>query len=489
MPVMPRPDRGAFAAPRIFGVTLGTGAATLALAIALLWPTMFNDGPLIFFDTIGYLQQGSSAVDLVLDKLGAVLPQAGDDIGGSGLDGAQDVEREARFVRAIIYPTFIYVGSLGPLGFTGAALLQSILVVVLVSIVAAREAAARPAAAVVAAAMCVAFTSLPWTVSFLMPDVFAAVAILCAMIVAARLDRLGHLGKLFVFGAATVATLSHYGHPPLYLSASCAALLALLAQRRLCVAAFALTVGPLAATVVASVGVAEAVFDEPSLAPRRLPLLLARSIEDGPALWHLETHCDDYNYAVCELWADEIPSNLGELLWSSNSLLKKATDEQMDRIRSEEFIILWRSFIEYPLDQAWSFAGNAVRQTVMIGMGDISWGRVVEDANGRFARDGSRPHAAFDLRTIEVAQSALVLGSIGLIFLWGFRDRLRVGDHERALLLVAVVGLAANAAIFGGLSAPVDRYQARVIWIVPLLAALFWLSRRQAANNREPVDA
>jgi hypothetical protein len=50
---------------------------------------------------------------------------------------------------------------------------------------------------------------------------------------------------------------------------------------------------------------------------------------------------------------------------------------------------------------------------------------------------------------------------------------------------VVVVGLAANATIFGGLSAPVDRYQMRVIWIVPMIAALFWLARRNAVQGRE----
>ncbi len=52
------------------------------------------------------------------------------------------------------------------------------------------------------------------------------------------------------------------------------------------------------------------------------------------------------------------------------------------------------------------------------------------------------------------------------------------------MLLVAVAGLAINAAIFGGLSVPVDRYQGRVVWIVPVLAALFWLTRRNARYTR-----
>jgi len=104
-------------------------------------------------------------------------------------------------------------------------------------------------------------------------------------------------------------------------------------------------------------------------------------------------------------------------------------------------------------------------------------------------REAGGSRNASGLSGVGLAQKAVVLGSVGLIAFWFFKDGLRVGDRERALLFVAIVGLLANAAIFGGLSAPVDRYQARVIWIVPLLAALFWLSRwrRSAAPRRVDV--
>jgi hypothetical protein len=471
------------AAPGGAAAPLVVAATVAALAAALLWPAMLNGGPLIFFDSLGYLDQGRSGVEMVAGRVAEALAPAAEGADGAGGGGLQAAAREASFLRSVVYPAFIYLGSLGPLGFTGAALLQSAVVVALVAVIAGREARARPAAAAAAAAVCVALTSAPWTVSTLMPDVFAAVAILCAMIVAARLDRLGLLGKLFVFGAATLAALSHYGHPPLYLAASGAALLALLAQRRLSLAAVALTVGPLAVAAAASLGVAQAVFDEPSVAPRRMPLLLARSMEDGPALWHLEAHCGDYGYAVCELWPDgEIPSDLGTLLWSDDGLLKRATDEQMNRIRQEEFLILKRALMDYPLAQTWSFVGNAVRQMGMIGMGDASWGRVIDGGDGRFRREGEGPRDIAGLGAVELAQKAVVLGALGLILFRIARDGLRAGDRERALLFVAVAGLAANAAIFGGLSAPVDRYQARVIWIVPMLAAAFWLARRGAGD-------
>jgi uncharacterized ion transporter superfamily protein YfcC len=77
--------------------------------------------------------------------------------------------------------------------------------------------------------------------------------------------------------------------------------------------------------------------------------------------------------------------------------------------------------------------------------------------------------------------AALIAATL-LILLYARRDRLGVGRREREMLFMAVAGLAINAAIFGGLSVPVDRYQGRVIWIIPALAALFWLERRKTTR-------
>lgn len=460
------------------GLRITLVAVVVLLSSALLWPAMLNGGPLIFFDTLQYLDQGRGGYELIIGKVGAVFGTAGSTVGA----GATAAVEEVSFVRSLAYPVFAYVGTLGPLGFSGTAFLQSIVVIVLVLMISGREALARPIPAAVAATFCIAFTSLPWTVSTLMPDVFAAVAILCAIIIAARLDRLGWGGKLFVFCAASFAALAHYGHPPLFFLTAGAALLVLAIQWRLSVSAVALAVGPLVVTLVANLGVSAVVFDEPSIVPLRLPLLLVRSLEDGPARWHLEEHCDEYGYAICDLWEGEIPSGVGTLLWSKDSMLRTATDAQMKRIRQEEFLILRRAFIEYPTEQTWSLVGNTVRQMSMFGLGDTSWGRVIDGEQGEFDWEaGSRSDK--NLNVIDVMQTIIVLASIGLILVFIANDKLRMGDRERAVLFVLVVGLMANAAIFGGLSVPTDRYQMRVIWIVPMVASLFWLARCRATHD------
>jgi hypothetical protein len=88
-----------------------------------------------------------------------------------------------------------------------------------------------------------------------------------------------------------------------------------------------------------------------SLAPNRVPVLLARSIEDGPGRWYLEEECAHVDrYAICELF-DEIPRSVFEMLWAEDGI-RTATDEQMARIRAEETEIVLAAARRYPLQQA-----------------------------------------------------------------------------------------------------------------------------------------
>ena len=444
----------------------------LAAILLLLWPALLNGGPLIFFDSASYLDQGRQAVEEALRLVSSRLSP------GAAGEGAAAVAAEgagsAKIVRSAVYSIFAYAASATPLGEWGVIALHSVLIVILLAMLAGRGLleAARPADIVLAILFCAALTSLPWFVSYLMPDILAAAVILCGMLVAAGLERLTLLGKLFVFGAASFAMLSHYGHIPLGVGVGAVALGLLLVQRRLTVAAVAVAALPVLVALGGNAAVNRVAFHEPGVgvATKRLPVLLARSLADGPARWHLEENCDTEGYAICEVFEDGFSSNLGVILWSDEGL-GGASPAQMDRIRAEEATILRRAFMEYPAAQIWSFAGNAVSQTWTFGMDDFSWARLewLPDGNvdtGPFDPDRSRA----GLDAVGLAHLAGLIAATGLILVYAARDRLGAGAREREMLLVAVAGLAINAAIFGGLSVPVDRYQGRVVWIVPA----FW---------------
>jgi hypothetical protein len=52
--------------------------------------------------------------------------------------------------------------------------------------------------------------------------------------------------------------------------------------------------------------------------------------------------------------------------------------------------------------------------------------------------------------------------------------------------VILIGGVVANAAVTGILSTPHDRYQARVIWLIPLLAMIVLLRRRRRPPAATP---
>lgn len=456
----------------------------LLAGFLMTWPAWINGGPLLFFDSPGYIIQGRTAVEGTLAALSPPTAPEGaagaDGGGGDGAAGFGATAAKTEFIRSLGYSGFAFVASLSPLGAYGVALAQAILVAAVLAVLAGRDILLRPAKGAVAAGLVLLLTPLPWFASYLMPDILAAVPILLGIILVRR-SRPGPLAFVLLLGAGTFACLSHYGHLPLAVAVGAAALLLLGLQRRLTLAALVLALAPpmLASTINAAGSVVA--FKEASVAPKRLPILLARSIADGPARWHLEAECPRGTYAICELFGEEIPDDLRALLWSEGGLLKTATPELAERIREEEVTILSRAFLQHPFRQVWSLTGNALTQLVLVGTDDFSWGGLV--TNPRTGRPLRQDEGSAGLDAVAAIHVAATLAGLGVLLVFAWRDRLSVGPREREMVLVLAIGLVANAAIFGGLSAPVDRYGSRVVWLVPMLAALFWLARRRAAGR------
>ena len=446
-------------------------ALALAAALLLSWPMLVLTAPLLFQDVPSYVNQGHEVVLALLHALGLGAP------GGAGT--ADFVS--SRGLRSAPYAAFVYLAS-RPFGLVAPALVQASLTLLMLGALFRRETEAPPAAVAMTVLLCGTLTSLPWFVSFPMPDILAAVVVLYAMVLVRTFDGLGPWQRAGLCAIAAFATMSHYGHIPLAAACTGAALLVLLVRRRLTWFVTLAGVAPLALAVGANVLLGLAAYDGPSVAPRRLPLLLARSVEDGPARWYLEEACPTAGYSVCALFEDRMPDNVRDVLWGERGL-NRLSPEDMARVREEEPTILWRAFLEYPGRQLWSLVGNGVRQLVSVGTSEFSWVEVGYSANGalRLAFDWDRDRGLLEafgwLHLATVAAGALTI--LGL----ARADGLTAGFRERETAGILVVGLLANAAIFGGLSAPADRYQSRIAWIVPVLAALFVLDRLRQSRT------
>ena len=216
-------------------------------------------------------------------------------------------------------------------------------------------------------------------------------------------------------------------------------------------------------------------------------------IADGPGRWYLHEHCPEIGLALCDS-EDELPDNVGDFLWSAGGIWPRADAEGDDRIRRQEAAFVMAVLRAYPGAELRFAAGNFLAQLGTFGLWDLDRNNWVLEAF-ESALPGDRlnyvkswqanddlPLDVFTAVHLWTVMASLVLLLLFVVFRWGRQPAPLVG-----LSLCIFPAVVANALVTGVLSNVEARYQARVFWLVPLLAGLcllYWLDVRRAARGR-----
>lgn len=457
----------------------------LAAALLLAWPMLATGAYLTFADTESYIRGGEIIGRMIVDMLNldSLWSSGGGVADTSGAAGAAPEGREMRnekgqpyVVRSFIYSLYTLVtgAAIWPAGF---AILQSAMTLWMLFALIGPDAASRPRVLAMGFLVVAAFTTLPWFTVYLMPDLMAAAVLIYAAILVRRFDDLVLWQRVVLGAIAAFAVAAHYGHGPLAAGIIGIALLWRLIARRLTLAVVVAGVLPVLFSPLANLSASSVALDTPSMAPLRLPILLARSIQDGPARWYLQEACPEAPLAFCEAFGDNVPTNIPQFLWDENGI-DSLSPELMSRIRAEEFHVLALAFRTYPVEQTVSLFRNAALQTVKIGLGQISLSTRRDDGTWASA---STPRAqavmaSFDRIVPYVTWAAA--GGLLLLLIMG-----RLTRPELEILAILTLGYLLNALIFGGLSAPVDRYQSRIAWLFPAFAVIVLARLRLRRRN------
>lgn len=429
------------------------GLAAIVLGAALLaWPAGLNGYPLVFIDSVSYLGH-------------TLFP-------------------EWPWDKTAAYGPFLHLFHWG--WSLWAALAGQVLILSHLLWVAQRVArgGVTPAAHLLLCAGLAALTAAPWFAATLMPDVFAAVGPLCLLLLGLARERLSgrEAAWLVVLGGFAVAT--HLSHLPVALAL--VAFVAVATRRPGATLRAALPVG---LAVAGLVGANALAFGRPVLSPHGAVFLLARLQADGPAAAVLRDRCPQAGWSLCAQ-RGRLPMDSDEFLWSPDSPLNRTTAGrpiEMGGMRAaaEAQAIIAATLRERPAEVARAMAANTLRQAGMVAVGDtLGNAHLAASARRAIERLPAAELAAFDgaaqmrgeLRAraapflvphLPVLAMSLVLlpAAMGLSAWRG--DRLRLRLMAGLLLAVGV-----NAFATGALSAPVDRYQARIVWLLPLAAAL-----------------
>ncbi len=426
--------------------------ASGAMIAALMAPALWNGFPLIFPDTGGYLTRP--------------------------IEGALGMGRSA------LYGLFLYAGV--PLSFWPNAILQSALVVwLMVLTLRVNKLGGRPWLALGIVTMLTVCTSLPWFAGQLMPDILFPAAVLSLYLLVFRGGALGVWESLALVGVIVFAIPSHMAAAGMCVGVMGALwLLSRIKQLSLPRPRIWL------ATVAVGAGVALcpvsnfAITGNFAFTPGGSSFLFGRLLEDGIVGRYLDERCPDPALKLCEM-EDQLPDDADGWLWGDNTFNRLGYQAW----EPEEKLVILATLQRYPFMHLTTAVADTLKQFASfqteVSINDneptiATFGDRIPQIYPQFlqARQQADKFDVAPLNWLHVPVAALAIAGLAGALLW--RRRFEVAPEMAALCLTILLALAANAAICGIFSHPVDRYQSRLVPLAPFALALL-IARRQRA--------
>lgn len=448
----------------------------------LLWPTLLNHHPYLFWDSYGYFTQGRDywLVARAFLGLAPVPPEAADGwIGAAGRLLALDPA-----IRSISYSLLFWpIAALGTFWLTVAV--NAALAAYTVDLALEHLFGLGPGRRLAVLAALAALSPLPWLASYVMPDLLGGLMILAMAVLGLAWERLAGGQRVALLVLVLLGASFHAANLPLGIAlALTGALLA--AGRRLAVGGRLIL--PILGAVALLLGLGWLAFGRPDLAPRSPPFLLARQVEDGPTIPYLRDRCGREDWALCP-HLDRVWPTAQDFLWSPVDSYW-AWEHLRERLQAEEKALILKAALARPWMQLRASAGNALQQLVRFGLDDLVLGRgaLVELEDYWFTYQWDVPVRRYGVRGF----SALIYAGTALSLVviawaaWPPRDGPAIWLPRAAWFLLA--GVVLNAAVCGILSGPHHRYQARVVWLIPLIACAV-LARPREGLPTAPASA
>jgi hypothetical protein len=317
-----------------------------------------------------------------------------------------------------------------------------------------------------------------------MPDILFPAAVLAIYLLTFHANRLSTWKR---FGLAVVIVFAVPSH--MAAAAMCVAVVAALwlltraAQLAQPKPRFSIAAGAVAAGIALCPISNLAITGTFGFTPGGSSFLFGRLIEDGIVARYLDERCPDPSLRLCAYRAD-LPKDGDGWLWDPDSPFHKLG--AWSGIGDEERKIILGTLALYPLTHVSTAVAATLRQflafrtEVSIFDNEPTISTFADRTPQLFpqfmnARQQTEHFDVGPLNFLHVPFAALAItGLVGAIIL---QRRLKIAPEIAALCRTILLALAANAAICGVFSHPVDRYQSRLVPLAPFAMALLLTSR------------
>ena len=434
----------------------------VASSITLSWVALYNGAPLVFPDTISY---ATSAYRLEVPGLFSI------------------------FYSFFIFP-FHWGVTFWPVVFVQGAVIAHLLLLTARSVLGGRVNMLGMLLIVGALGV---FSSLPWVTGEILPDVFTPVVLLSIFLLAFS-ENQSWTEIFYVSALAALAIATHLSHVLIAcgLIVLAISIKFLLLRDQFGLGRLSLRLGlPLCIAIVLLVGANWVSSREVGLSRNSNVFLLAKWIDEGPALSYLKRTCPGAGYALCRHLKDLEGKTHDDLKWGHHSPFHKvgSFDELEPEARSIVRATLWtyhsaivrEAFANVGLQFTRFQAGDGLSPQFAEMVGKHVGG-IFGPAVGNAFIDSKQGHGHLpisEFRFVHLVSLGIAAAiCVASITSWSNALPVKLG----ALLSFVVLGIAWNAIVTGALSGPYDRYLARVIWLVCFVALL--LARAALKDKR-----
>jgi hypothetical protein len=473
-------------------------AASVFVGMLILMSTAFLAGrPSVFFDTDGYYLMGENLTQVIKSLPDAVLT------GGASLhtpvSDDDQIDIAIMGARSPYYGFLLYLTD--KIG--GAWLLAAVQAAAGAGMIYLLWRAAAPGAPdwsyFALTGGLAAGSTLPLFATFIMPDVFAGLAGLGLVLLTAYGDRLGRAGKAAICLLMVASFCFHASHALTIMAAlipTAALLWILKAPRRGWLIGGALVLGAVLISIVAEKAYDGAFEMRTGHALGRPPFLMARLLADGPGRDYLAKVCTgpDTPFILCRFKGAALTRS-DDILWEDKpglGVFNAIKPPEQLVMEQQEGAFLRGVIASDPLGVAEAAARNWGRQLIKISSHDP-----LRDPRAFLANEYWQTTRLVDLIPDPRACKPLGPGCRPIlrptpmkwwhvaVILWrmtradvlaALSDRKQPWSHEAtrmtAACIILVLTVVLNAGVCGVLSGAFARYQARIVWLVPMAAGL-----------------
>lgn len=464
---------------------------TLLGAAALLPMTLLNGGVGVYYDSVVYLHRPEGFLRLLsilpfVDAAPAVpLPETGGQPGDDPATAPRTEGPRVEFTgRSMFYQIVAWTGyefgRLWTLATAHAVMVAYPLVLVLVRVLGARP--GWPFLLALGALGLV--TPLGLFIGIAMPDILSGVLVLSVAAMMIGWDALARMERFVLFAIATFAMVAHTSHFLLGLVLPVALLLLPLRKAPMWRGAALVWLACLSSAGLETVQqTLQARNTDTVMLPR--PHLTAHLVDDGPAIAYLQRACPEIGFEMCK-HVDHLPVEWRDFLFGGTDpdtrFFADAPLDVQAAISHEQFALARNVLLDDPVGVVEFAARAAVHQLVRFDPagGMVPAAVLPQDMSNLPDWIASYPDwmvaQVMTLRSLNVdwMLPALHLATWGavllsLAILVSHAPLVMARPELLALCAALVFGVVLNAAICGILASPYDRFQARIIWLVPLV--------------------